>query len=206
VDLFSQHADTPAHELIQLPDAELLLVRHYFSLAHAQDLFVQLRDNTPWKQDQLNMFGKRVPQPRLTAAYSEPHVRYRYSGLQMQSLAWTPALLELKLIIEELSGQSFNHLLMNYYRDGQDSMGWHSDDETELGINPVVASISLGHPRSLKLKHKQRRDLTTLQLPLGDGDILIMRGTTQAFWEHSISKQTQGVGPRINLSFRQIIS
>lgn len=206
MDLFSQHADTPAHELIQLPDAELLLVRHYFSATRAQDLFVELRDATPWRQDQLNMFGKRIPQPRLTAAYSEPHVRYRYSGLQLRSLAWTPVLLELRQIIEELSGQSFNHLLMNYYRDGQDSMSWHSDDEAELGLHPVIASLSLGDPRSFKLKHKHRRDLASLQLPLGDGDILIMRGTTQAFWEHSISKQTHSVGPRINLSFRQIIS
>lgn len=204
MDLFSLNTDTPQHELLEFPDAELLLVSHYFSKTRADDLFSQLRDETPWKQDHLMMFGKRIPQPRLSVAYSEAHVRYRYSGLQLQSLIWTPLLLELKKIIEDLSGHQFNHLLMNYYRDGNDSIGWHSDDEAELGLNPVVASLSFGEPRNFKLKHKTRRDLTTLQLPLGNGDILIMRGTTQACWEHSISKQSQQHGPRINLSFRLV--
>jgi alkylated DNA repair dioxygenase AlkB len=160
----------------------------------------------PWRAEEINLWGKRYLQPRLLAWYGDPGCNYRYSGLAMEPLVWTPPLLGLKRAVEALSGASFNSVLLNYYRDQSDSMGMHSDDERELGCQPLIASLSLGETRSIMFRHKTRRDLGTFRLPLPAGSVLVMRGTTQSFWKHGIARERQPCGPRINLTFRRILS
>ena len=149
------------------------------------------------------MFGKTHPQPRLTAWYGD--MAYRYSGLTMQPLPWTPLLLEIKNRVETITDHRFNSVLLNYYRDQADSMGMHSDDEKELGPNPAIASLSLGAERLFSLKHKTRRDLKTLKQGLPDSSLMLMRGETQKHWRHGIDKSRRAHGPRINLTFRRIL-
>lgn len=165
-----------------------------------------LVEQTPWRSEEITLFGKRYLQPRLTAWYGDQGCGYRYSGLLMEPLRWTAPLLQIKQKLEDLCESRFNSVLLNYYRDQNDSMGMHSDDERELGPEPVIASLSLGATRTLSFKHKHRRDVGVLKLPLNDGSVLLMRGSTQACWKHGIAKERQPCGPRINLTFRQVMS
>jgi alkylated DNA repair dioxygenase AlkB len=164
-----------------------------------------LIDNTPWRSEEIKLFGKRYLQPRLTAWFGDPGCTYRYSGLEMSLLDWNPTLLGLRRRVESLCGSSFNSVLLNYYRDGNDSMGMHSDDESELGPQPVIASLSLGATRTLQFRHKTRRELAPFKLPLASGSLLVMRGATQANWKHGVAKQPRVTGPRVNLTFRRIV-
>jgi alkylated DNA repair dioxygenase AlkB len=123
----------------------------------------------------------------------------------MHPRPWSQTLLNLKARVESLAGQDFNSVLLNYYRDHRDGMGMHSDDESELGKQPVIASLSLGEERTLVLRHKYRKDLNTIKLPLPSGSLLVMKGATQSYWKHGINKQKQPCGPRLNLTFRNII-
>ncbi|MEM8892023.1 MAG: alpha-ketoglutarate-dependent dioxygenase AlkB, partial [Bacteroidota bacterium] len=129
---------------------------------------------------------------------------YTYSGLEMKARAWTAPLQAIKEKIETAYSSSYNSVLLNLYRDGKDSMGWHSDDEKELGKDPVIASLSLGQTRRFHLKHKQKKEIETLRLDLDNGSLLIMAGSTQHFWKHQISRTAKEVQPRINLTFRLI--
>jgi alkylated DNA repair dioxygenase AlkB len=187
---------------IDLPDADLLLWQDVDLGRPGHAWLERLIDSVPWRQDKITLFGKTHPQPRLSAWYGD--MAYRYSGLTLQPLAWTPDLLELKYRVENLTGQSFNSVLLNYYRDQNDSMGMHSDDEKELGPRPMIASLSLGDERLFSLKHRTRRDLKTLRLPLADRSLLLMRGDTQQHWRHGIGKSGRHSGARINLTFRRI--
>jgi alkylated DNA repair dioxygenase AlkB len=135
---------------LDLPDAEVLFYPAFFSVPEADRLLGQLRDTTEWRQDTMRFFGKEVPLPRLTAWYGDPGSRYVYSGIENQPLPWTLALLEVKRAVEAPSGVVFNGVLLNRYRSGQDSMGWHSDDEPEFGERPVIASVSFGGTRTLR--------------------------------------------------------
>jgi alkylated DNA repair dioxygenase AlkB len=144
------------------------------------------------------VYGKRYVQPRLTAWYGE--ARYTYSGLTLQPLPLTPLLEQLRAAVEHATGRRYNSVLLNYYRDGADSMGMHSDDEPELGAEPVIASLSYGATRTFTLRHK--RSKRTVKLDLTDGSLLLMAGKFQANWHHGIAKTAKVVGPRINLTFR----
>ena len=143
--------------------------------------------------------------PRLQAWFGEAHCRYAYSGLQLPPLPWTPALLELRARVEGLAGRPFNSVLLNYYRDGRDSVSWHSDDEKELGPDPVVASLSLGAPRRFQMKHRSRGDLPRPAWELGHGSLLLMGRGSQTGWRHQLPKQPGVKEARVNLTFRSIV-
>lgn len=150
------------------------------------------------------MFGKWIDQPRLTAWYADPGLSYTYSGLEWEPMEWNDILLDLKSIVENYAQYSFNSVLLNLYRDGKDSMGWHSDDEPELGKNPVIASLSFGQSRMFHLKHRFDKSTEKVRMELVNGSLLVMRGTTQHFWHHQIPKSKRPLQTRINLTFRQI--
>ena len=193
-------------ESIRLIDAELTFAEHFYQHDEADDLFERLLNETKWQQESIQVWGKSHLQPRLTALQADPGTSYSYSGINLQPNAWSPTLLNIKNDITAACGHRFNSVLLNLYRDQHDSMGWHSDDEPELGKNPVIASLSLGATRGFKLKHKTRAEQKILTLDLQHGSLLIMAGSTQHHWLHSVSKQTRSIAPRINLTFRQIIS
>jgi len=177
-------------ELSQLPQLPM-------PISNAE-IVARLLDETPWRADTVVVYGKRYLQPRLTAWYGE--ASYTYSGLTLQPLPLTPLLEQLRAAVEQVTGQRYNSVLLNHYRDGADSMGMHSDDEPELGPRPVIASLSYGATRTFILRHK--RSKRTVKLDLTDGSLLLMAGALQANWLHGINKTTKVVGPRLNLTFR----
>ena len=155
-----------------------------------------------WQQDNIVIYGKTMPIPRLQAWYGDEGVSYGYSNLQLTNLHWTHELLTLKRLIENKLSLSFNSVLANYYRDQQDTVNWHSDDEPELGLNPVIASLSFGGERDFHLKHKETKE--TLKLTLKPGSLLVMAGETQHYWQHCVPRTKSTKAPRINLTFRRI--
>ena len=185
---------------IDILDGGTIFYDENFSLTQEADLlFEQLRAETPWTQER----GRFGPFPRLTAWYADAGLTYSYSGVTHEAIPWTPALAEVRRRVEEAAAAPFNSLLLNYYRDGQDSMGFHADNEPELGVNPVIASISLGEVRQFVLKHPKSGE--KLKYDLAHGSLLVMGGTCQVHWVHGVQKAKTAVGPRINLTFRQII-
>ncbi|MFC5460122.1 alpha-ketoglutarate-dependent dioxygenase AlkB family protein [Massilia niabensis] len=198
VDLFNS-LGTPVP--IPIEDGELAWLAQ-LPLAYPNDaVFARLLAETPWRAETVVVFGKRHPQPRLTAWYGD--ASYTYSGLRLEPLPWTPLLLELRTAVEAASKGRFNSVLLNLYRNERDSMGMHSDDEPELGPGPVIASLSFGATRTLMLRHKRNKD--TLRVPLTDGGLLLMAGATQENWLHGINKSTRPLGTRINLTFRYVV-
>mgnify|MGYP002684669528 CR=1 FL=1 len=181
-------------------DGEVFFFPAFFNESESDHYYKALLQQIAWKQEPIIIFGKEVMQPRLTAWYGDEGKSYRYSGITMQPEHWTEALLEIKQRIEIIAGVSFNSALLNRYRDGHDSMGWHADDERELGTNPVIASVSLGATRRFRMKHLASKE--TLAIDLTDGSLLVMAGTTQHHWQHAIPKTKLEVGERINLTFR----
>ncbi len=170
----------------------------------ADELLVQLKGEIAWEQQELTIFGRRVKAPRLSAWYGDEGASYAYSGLQLTPLGWTPGLQRVKTRLQEALQCAFNSVLANLYRDGSDSMGWHSDDEPELGAEPLIASVSLGAGRRFILKHKKRADLKAAELVPQHGSLIVMQGCTQTHWRHGIPKTRATVGERLNLTFRQI--
>ena len=191
-------------ERLPLIDADLQLWRQVDFARSYDSLLQSLIEDTAWRQEEITVYGKPYLQPRLSAWYGD--LAYSYSGIQLEPLPWTPTLLDIKLQVEALVDLEFNSVLLNYYRDQNDSMGMHSDDERELGPQPAIASLSLGEERSFLLKHKSRKDLKTVKLALPTGSLLLMQGDTQKYWRHGINKEKQPCGPRINLTFRSIRS
>lgn len=191
-------------ELIELEDGEILWVRHFYDEDTAQQLYSRLQEEIPWRQDSLRIAGKTTPIPRLQAWFGDPGMTYTYSGLTLDPEPWNDTLRHIKEQIENYSDTHFNSLLANLYRNEQDSVGWHADNEPELGQNPVIASISLGCERTFQLKHRQHPE-RKLALELKSGDLLIMKGALQHHWQHQIPKSRQPCDPRINLTFRRII-
>ncbi|TRX75800.1 alpha-ketoglutarate-dependent dioxygenase AlkB family protein [Pseudomonas mangiferae] len=184
-----------------LDDAELRLLSPWLSPQEADDWLARLLAETPWEQPTVHLHGRDFPVPRRTAWYGDPDARYRYSGLTHEPLSWTPLLAEIRARVEAVAGQAFNGVLLNHYRDGNDSMGWHSDDEAVLGRNPVIASLNLGGTRRFDLR---RRGTTRIghSLPLSHGSLLVMSGPTQHHWQHQVAKTRAHCAPRLNLTFR----
>jgi len=170
----------------------------------AARLFDEFERKTPWKQDEIFIAGRYVKIPRLQAWYGDPESNYSYSGIELTPIFWTPSLGEVRTVIEKVSGQQFNSVLLNYYRHGQDSMGWHSDDEAELGANPVIASYSLGGTRRFLLRKKSDKN-QKVELLLESDSLLVMAASCQHSWSHSLPKTRKPVAPRINLTFRNIL-
>ena len=193
-----RHAD-----LNKLPDAEISYVPDFLPPALANSYFEDLFHHIPWRQDPITIFGKTHPQPRLTSLHAHTLDSYSYSGIVMTPHPMTETLKLIENRIYQFSDASFTTVLLNLYRDGKDSNGWHADDESELGKNPVIASVSLGAPRFFHLRHnhdpKQR-----YKLLLEHGSLLLMGGAIQHFWKHQVSKTAKKVDPRINLTFRKV--
>ena len=189
---------------IDLPGADLCLPPRV-ALADADALLSRLISHVPWRQEHITLFGVTRPQPRLVAWYGDPGASYTYSGIRHEPLPWTRDLARLRDTMAGLCACSFNSVLLNYYRDGKDSMGLHADDERELGADPVIASLSLGATRRMYFRHKTRRDLPTHSIDLPHCSALIMRGDTQACWKHGLRRTARPCGPRVNLTFRQIL-
>lgn len=186
-----------------IQDADIEYFPNFFDVEKANILFQKLQHEIPWKQDNITVFGKTHPQPRLTALFGNEGKPYSYSNIVMQPNAWNPLLIFIKNEIEEIVNDNFTTVLLNYYRNGKDSNGWHADNERELGRNPIIASVSFGAERFFHLQHNTVKE-QKLKLNLEHGSLLIMRGTTQHFWKHQIPKTAKTIGSRINLTFRII--
>lgn len=189
---------------LPLKNADVRYYPNFLSEAQATDYFQTLLKTTPWREDSITLFGKTYPQPRLTALYGEEAKPYTYSGITMNPLPFEHIHLEIKKRIQDVCPENFTTVLLNLYRNGQDSNGWHSDDEKELGANPIIASISLGARRVFQLKHSARKD-ERYKFSLQHGSLLIMQGETQHYWKHQIPKTKKQCSPRINMTYRIII-
>ena len=188
---------------LDLPDADIIYYPQFFDKQAADIIFASLAQEIPWQQDEIRVYGKIHPQPRLTALFGNEGKSYSYSNITMQPHPWSLLLQKLKTAIEKVTDTNFTTVLLNQYRDGKDSNGWHSDNENELGINPVIASLSFGAERMFQLKHNLDKDLKK-SIVLEHGSLLLMKGTTQHFWKHQIPKTAKPIGSRINLTFRLI--
>lgn len=209
---------------IVIPQGELLYFPEFFSpkianraldflLANsaAHTLPHELSANTPWtnipwQQDEIKMYGKQIPLPRLSSWHGDSDHPYTYSGITLQSLPWNAALDYLRDQLQQLTSIRFNSVLLNLYRDGQDHISWHTDDEPELGKNPIIASINFGESRRFLLRRceKERQAHEKVEVLLSHGSVLVMQGETQHYWQHSVPKQAKVIKPRINLTFRHI--
>jgi alkylated DNA repair dioxygenase AlkB len=199
MDLFSSQKTT-----FKLPQADISYFRDFISLNESNTLFKSLKHHIDWQQDDITVFGKTYKQPRLTALYSETNTPYSYSNITMYPKPFTKELLELNKKAEVISKSIFNSVLLNLYRDGSDSNGWHADNEKELGINPVIASISLGAKRIFHFKHRKIPN-EKHKIHLENGSLLLMAGEMQHHWLHQIPKTKKPIGERINLTFRRLI-
>ncbi|MTJ13147.1 alpha-ketoglutarate-dependent dioxygenase AlkB [Anabaena sp. UHCC 0187] len=196
-------ANLPVNKL-SVPDAELILYPSYFLEEESDLIFQRLLTEINWRQDKIKFYGKEIDIPRLTAWYGDPGKSYTYSNITMNPIPWTPVLFLIRNRIEDIAKISFNSVLINLYRHGKDSMGWHSDDEPELGKDPIIASVSFGGERKFQLRHKFNKTLEKVAFNLTHGSLLIMKGKTQEYWQHQIPKTAKPVMPRINLTFRVI--
>jgi alkylated DNA repair dioxygenase AlkB len=190
---------------IKIPDGKIIFHEGFFSLEESHRLMQSLIKTIDWTQDEVIVYCKRHKIPRLNAWYGDEGKVMKYSGLSLEPKTWTKELLEIKSKIEEASGTKFNSCLLNYYRDGKDGMGWHQDNEKELGINPIIASVTFGETRPFQLKHISNKELKKVDIPLSNGSLLTMAGETQHYWKHQIPKTTKTLESRINLTFRQIL-
>ncbi|QJB29165.1 alpha-ketoglutarate-dependent dioxygenase AlkB family protein [Limnospira fusiformis] len=186
-------------------DGLVILYGNFLTLAESDRLFGELYKSINWRQEQIKIFGKIRPIPRLTAWYADEGKSYTYSGIEHHAQPWNPTLKSIKSQVEDIAEVTFNSVLINLYRDGKDSMSWHSDDEPELGKNPIIASVSLGGTRRFAGKHKISKD-RKFNIDLTSGSLLLMKGETQHFWQHQIPKTSRVVEPRINLTFRMVKS
>jgi len=189
---------------LELPDADIVYFPNFFDKVEADKIFIDLLENTAWQQDSIKVYGKMHLQPRLTALYGNEGKPYSYSNIKMYPHNWTLLLQKIKFHIESVANTNFTSVLLNYYRDGSDSNSWHADNEKELGINPIIASVSFGVERNFQLKHNNDKTLKK-NIVLEHGSLLLMKGATQHNWKHQIPKTTKPIGPRINLTFRVIL-
>ena len=185
------------------PNLKIQYFENVFDDTESVFFFNQLKKEIYWKHEPIKIFGKKILQPRLTSFYSTNNRSYSYSGIKMKPNKFNETLNNIKEKVELLSNSSFNCVLLNLYRNGQDSNGWHSDNEKELGENPTIASVSFGYERYFNMKHRENKSFK-LKLLLKNGSVFIMSGETQKYWLHQIPKTKKNVGPRINLTFRKI--
>lgn len=188
---------------LQLPGASISYLSGFID--DHQACYQQLKEAIAWQQDQIVMYGNSLPIPRLNAWYGDEGMDYSYSGIALSARPWNQSLLTLKRQLETHLNTRFNSVLANYYRDGNDSVGWHADDEPELGPTPLIASVSFGQARRFSLRHKTDRSLPVQHLELAGGSLLVMTGDTQRHWQHQLAKTRDSIAGRINLTFRTIV-
>lgn len=213
---------------VRVPGGDFFYAEHFFSRAWSDRTFAYLQENARqdwhtvdwrsvqvdtleemgftnirWKQDSLKLYGKSIPLPRLTAWYGDPGAAYTYSGIRSEPNPWNDGLLHIKRRIEELVDSTFNCVLLNWYRDGQDSLSWHADDEKELGVDPIIASANFGATRDFQLRRNSDHG-QKITIPLKHGTLLVMRGALQRHWKHAVPKRANVDGSRFNLTFRSI--
>ena len=202
-----------AETQLDLPGAQIRYIESF--IEQPEHYFKVLHNEIQWQRDTITIAGKQVAIPRLNAWYGDTGMRYSYSGISLKPKSWTPALLQLKTQVEQFLHTQFNSVLVNLYRNGSDSVAWHSDNEPELGAAPLIASVSLGATRRFSLRGpfglnddgKPEADkVQTLHIDLAAGSLLVMAGKTQLHWRHQVAKTKENVGPRINLTFRRIVS
>ena len=186
-----------------LPNADLTLYSQFFSAEESVFLFEKLLKEVQWEQGQIKLFGKTVNEPRKSVFYGDDGIKYTYSGKKQQAKIWTENLFKIKEDIETVFGLDFNCVLANLYQDGQDSMGWHSDNEKELGQTPSIISISFGATRVFQIKSIKPPSIFQ-NIKLTSGSLFLMQGTTQHYYKHQIAKTKKCLNPRINLTFRKI--
>ena len=196
--------ESPVIDFNLADGAELVLIREFYGNTESDLLFSKLLTHLHWQEEDIFIFSKWVKVPRLMCWHGDPNAYYQYSGVSHQPLPWTLELQSIREKVEQYCQCTFNSVLANLYRDGRDSMGCHADDERELGINPTIASLSLGEERLFKMHHKKSKQ--SLSINLQHGDLLIMGGTCQRYWMHSVPKTKVHKTPRINLTFRKILT
>lgn len=193
---------SPTKELVQILNGEYQLYPSFFSKIESDEFIRDFMKNILWKQESMNMYGKQINFPRLTAWYGDNDKPYSFSGITLSPNPWTASLLKIKTRIEAKTNVSFNSVLLNRYRNGNDSISWHTDAEPELGLNPVIASVNFGATRKFQLRHIKTKE--KLEIELTHGSLLIMQGELQHFWQHQVPKTSKVVSERINLTFRDI--
>jgi alkylated DNA repair dioxygenase AlkB len=206
-DLFGNIISTKANSkaesgLTVIENGEYIFYPDFFTKSESDMYLQKLRTDCEWKQESMNMYGKQVAFPRLTAWYGENDKPYSFSGITLAPKIWTKELVEIKEKIEPVSKVRFNSVLLNRYRSGNDSISWHTDAEKELGRNPIITSVNFGATRKFQLRHVKTKK--KLEIELTHGSLLIMQGELQHFWQHQVPKTSQNVSERINLTFRVI--
>ena len=191
------------NEIVAHNDLKVRIEKDFFNQVDSNELLKKLISDLPWESMAIKMFGKDIKIPRLQCWVGDKGCDYKYSGKKLNRQDWTTDLIMIREKIYKELDMDFNSVLVNYYRDGKDSMGWHSDDEKELGPNPTIASISLGSERDLVFRNKINKEV--LPIPQTHGCLILIDGKTQKNWQHAIKKTRKVIGPRINMTFRNII-
>lgn len=193
--------DTEPQDILPF-DGHAILYPDLWGAQEASAIFERLKNEVEWQQPEVVVFGRRVLQPRLTAWFGDDGCSYTYSGATLNPVKWTPLLTDIRRRCEEISKTSFNSVLLNLYRGGNDAVSWHSDDEPALGPQPVIASVSLGATRRFDMRHRESG--LTIKTNLVDGSLLVMSGKSQSHWKHQVPRTSKDVGARINMTFRRI--
>ncbi|CAZ98383.1 alpha-ketoglutarate-dependent dioxygenase AlkB family protein [Zobellia galactanivorans] len=206
MDLFNQGDLFSTNEVrkteFDLPGADVTLFENFFSLEESNRLFNNLLKNTPWQQEHITIHGKNVNYPRLTAWYGDVSKDIQYTNTKSKMHLWNADLLFIKERIEQEVSVNFTRCLLNYYRDGKDSVDWHQDYKGDQRKNTAIASVTFGATKPFQLKHVSRTDLKRIDIPLTSGSLLLMQGATQQNYKHKIPKTAKQIKPRINLTFR----
>lgn len=189
-------------EPIKIQNGEYIYAPSFFNVSKADYYFKKLKREIDWKQEEMIMYGKRLKFPRLTAWYGDNDKPYSFSGITLNPRPWTNDLIDIKRKIETKCNVIFNSVLLNLYRNGKDSISWHTDAEKELGTNPVIASVNFGEARTFQLRHQTTKQ--KIEIELSHGSLLIMQGELQHYWQHQVPKTSKEIGQRINLTFRVI--
>lgn len=201
LDLFG-NSNAPKSDTVIIENGEYLFIPNFFNIPESDSFFKLLKENILWKQESMNIYGKKVEFPRLTAWYGNDDKSYSFSGITLAPNPWNEEILEIKNRIEPKANVTFNSVLLNRYRDGKDSISWHTDAEPELGKNPIIASVNFGATRKFQLRHIRTKE--KIEIELTHGSLLIMQGELQHYWQHQVPKTNKTIGERINLTFRVI--
>ena len=191
--------------LIKADNLSVKYIENFFDFDQSQLYMKHLTNDIKWKREKIRMWGREIVTKKRIAWYADEGKSYTYSGSTFHPDQWNELLLEIKKYVEQYIKFQFNSVLLNEYPNGKVGMGWHSDDERELGIDPIIASLSFGANRDFIFKHKTDKRFENIKIHLKSGSLLLMLGSTQHHWKHSLPKRVKVKQPRINLTFRKIL-